>query len=98
VRLRLDSRGRKVTGASVLAASRKEFDEPTLGVVVDQRFYFVANSQWSRFDAQHKLPPADQLRRPLVLWLDLEEKAPPAPPARPAPQRSPTLPCVPPLC
>ncbi len=101
VRLRLDSRGRKVTGASVLAASRKEFDEPTLGVVVDKRFYFVANSQWGRFDAKHQLPPDDQLRRPLVLWLDLEEeaaRAPRDPRAVPAPQPGPSLPCVPPLC
>jgi len=101
VRLRLDNVGRKVTGASVLAASREEFDEPTLGVVVDQRFYFVANSQWGRFDAKHQLPPNDQLRRPLVLWLDLEEaaaRAPRDPVAAPAPRPGPSLPCVPPLC
>jgi sugar lactone lactonase YvrE len=100
VRLRLDGYGRKVTGASVLAASRKEFDEPTLGVVVDTRFYFVANSQWGKFDAQHRLPPNDQLRRPLVLWLDLEEAAarPPRDPAAPVPRPGPSLPCVPPLC
>lgn len=102
VRLQLDNRGRKVTRASVLAANRKEFDEPTLGVVVGRNFYFVANSQWGRFDAQHKLPPNDQLRRPLVLRLDLDEESlpgarNPAAPA-PAPQQGPGLPCVPPLC
>jgi len=101
VRLRL-TRGR-VTRADVLAASLPEFDEPTLGVVVGERFYFVANSQWGRFNAQHQLPPDGQLRRPLVLWLDLKQQErepgrprdPFAPTTAPA---QPSLPCVPPLC
>jgi len=71
VRLRLADRGGRVRRAEVLAANRKEFDEPTLGAVVADDFYFVANSQWGRFDANHKLPPNDQLRRPLVMRLPL---------------------------
>lgn len=72
VRLRLAASGRRVASARVLAASLKEFDEPTLGVVVGRKFYFVANSQWGRFDAQHRLPPGEALSRPLVLRLALD--------------------------
>ena len=101
VRLRVDNRGKKVSRLTVLAASLEEFDEPTLGVVVNRELYFVANSQWGRFDAQHKLPPNDQLRRPLVLRLDLQEEPLPAQrtaPPQTAPQPGGGLPCVPPLC
>jgi sugar lactone lactonase YvrE len=99
VRLRLSDRGRRVASARVLAASLREFEEPTLGAVVDDDFYFIANSQWNRFDKDHKLPPAEQLRRPLVLRIALEgDRAPrSAEPSGPASQPRPALPlpCVP---
>jgi sugar lactone lactonase YvrE len=98
VRLRLADRGRRVSSARVLAASLREFEEPTLGVVVDDDFYFIANSQWNRFDKDHKLPPAEQLRRPLVMRIGLagEPGARAAERAAPAPrQPGPPLPCVP---
>lgn len=98
VRLRLADRGRRISGARVLAASLREFEEPTLGVVVEDDFYFVANSQWSRFDKGHKLPPAGQLRRPLVMRIALGgERGPPAERSAPATQQQPglPLPCVP---
>lgn len=73
VRLRLDESGRHVKSAKVLAANLPEFDEPTLGVVVKSGFYFIANSQWNRFDKNHRLPPSDQLRSPIVMRLSLDE-------------------------
>jgi len=100
VRLRLSDGGRRVSQARVLAANRREFDEPTLGVVVKRDFHFIANSQRNRFDANHRLPPAEQLRRPLVLRLDLGEdeqlrdSSRPGPPAQPATGGLP-VPCVP---
>lgn len=99
VRLELGDRGRKVRRLRVLAANLKAFDEPTLGVVVRDEFYFVANSQWGRFDAEHRLPPPDRLRRPQVLRIGLEGGEAPAPSLpEPAPRPQPALPCVPPLC
>ena len=80
---------------SVQAANLKEFDEPTLGVVVRDRFYFVANSQWGKFDDKHQLPPNDRLRRPLVLRLDLKDKQAPGRPADPQPERPSPLPKLP---
>jgi sugar lactone lactonase YvrE len=105
VRFELDDRGRRVRHARVLAASLPDFDEPTLGVLVGNRFAFVANSQWNRFDKNHQLPPNAQLRPPIVLRLTLEDSAerdrdleprqrgvPPPPP-----QQSPQLP-LPRIC
>ena len=46
-----------------------EFDEPTLGTIVGDHFYFVANSHWNRYDADNNLP--DDLTGPIVLRLEL---------------------------
>ena len=72
VRFKLDESGRRVLHARVMAANLPEFDEPTLGVVVGNRFSFVANSQWNRFDKKNRLPPKDQLRSPVVLRIALD--------------------------
>jgi sugar lactone lactonase YvrE len=99
-RLELADRGRRVRHLRVLAANLKAFDEPTLGVVVDKEFYFVANSQWGKFDDKGRLPAPEKLRRPQILRIqfgggDAPLGSNPAP--VPTPQPSP-LPCVPPLC
>ncbi|MEO7323496.1 MAG: hypothetical protein ABIW82_01570 [Dokdonella sp.] len=55
-----------ITCVEPLAKGRPEWDEPTLGVVVDGRFWFNAASQWSRFDDNLK-PRADaKLQSPLL--------------------------------
>jgi len=74
VRFTLDRGGRRVRHAQVLAAALKDFDEPTLGVRVGRTFHFVANSQWRRFGDDGKLPPAEQLRGPVVLNVSLERR------------------------
>jgi hypothetical protein len=99
VRLTLGDGGKRVRRARVLAANLKGFEEPTLGVVAKDDFYFVANSQWNRFDKEHRLPPADQLRRPQVMRIRLgAEAAPQAPEEAAPPQPGSPLPCLPPLC
>ena len=42
---------------------------PTLGTIVGDDFYFVANSHWNRFDANNELPGG--LTGPIVLKLSL---------------------------
>lgn len=104
VRLDLGDRGRRVRRSGVLLANHEDLDEPTLGVVVGEHFYFVANSQWSRFDKDHKLPPPEKLRRPMILRIPLDREslppgAGPAPPVtQPPPGPGLPTPCVPPLC
>ncbi|MCB1049725.1 MAG: hypothetical protein KDC71_03930 [Acidobacteria bacterium] len=55
--LALDWDGHNVTAWRTLAANLPGFDEPTLGVVVGEQFYFIGNSQWGLLDDQWQLIP-----------------------------------------
>jgi sugar lactone lactonase YvrE len=54
-----------------LEANNPVFDEPTLGVLVKDDFYFVANSQWGAIDPTGHLASEDKLRDPTVLRVRL---------------------------
>lgn len=69
VALQLSDDGLVIRGSRMLAANLEAFDEPTLGVVEGDDFYFVANSHWNRFDAENRLP--DGLSGPIILKLSL---------------------------
>lgn len=60
------------TRGRTLASNLPEFDEPTLGAMQGDDFYFVANSHWNRFDAENRLP--DGLTGPIILELSLSDK------------------------
>ena len=62
----MTNRQRGMSLAEVLVANDPRFSEPTLGAVVGDRFLFIRNSQWDRFDEQHRLPPAADKRRDLL--------------------------------
>ena len=66
----LNDSGSAIESSRVLASNLDEFDEPTLGVVNDDSFYFVANSHWNRFDRENKLP--DGLAGPIILRIPLD--------------------------
>lgn len=61
----------RVERFETVAANLSAFDEPTLGVVVKDDFYFIANSQWGTIDEQGKLAPPEKLKEPVVLKLKL---------------------------
>jgi len=61
----------RVERFETIAANLPAFDEPTLGVLVKDDFYFVANSQWGAVDEQGKLAPPEKLKDPVVLKLKL---------------------------
>jgi hypothetical protein len=65
----LSDNGLSITGSRTLARNLPEFDEPTLGTVVGDDFYFIANSHWNRFDRNNNLP--DGLSNPLILKVPL---------------------------
>ena len=67
--LRLDGDGLSIKAGRIIAANLEEFDEPTLGFVSGNDFYFVANSHWNRFDANNELPP--NLNGPIILRVSL---------------------------
>jgi hypothetical protein len=68
--LQLSENGLAIVSSRKLASNLKEFDEPTLGVVRGDEFYFVANSHWNRFDRENQLP--EGLSGPIVLKLSLD--------------------------
>lgn len=58
-------------GVTVLEQRHPAYSEPTLGTVVGNDLYYVATSQWGRFDDEGQLPPASELVEPLILRLPL---------------------------
>jgi hypothetical protein len=71
VRIRLTEDQRSIRDFRVLCANHAAFDEPTLGVIVDTQFLFLANSQWGKISDDGKLAAAEQLRDPMILKLKL---------------------------
>jgi sugar lactone lactonase YvrE len=67
--LTLSEDGLAIEAAEILAMNLPQFDEPTLGTVVGDEFYFVANSHWNRFDQDNNLP--EGLSGPIVLKIRL---------------------------
>lgn len=51
MRLTLDAEGTTVVHAQALDAAKPEFGTPTHGVVVGDRFWFIANSQRAQYDS-----------------------------------------------
>jgi hypothetical protein len=70
VALRLAENGSAISASRTLASNLEQFDEPTLGVVHDNDFYFVANSHWNRFDRDNNLP--EGLSGPIILKVALD--------------------------
>jgi len=71
VALTLSGDGNAIESAEILAMNLPQFDEPTLGTVVGDDFYFVANSHWNRFDRDSNLP--QDLEGPVVLKIRLSQ-------------------------
>ncbi|HXU35024.1 MAG TPA: L-dopachrome tautomerase-related protein [Blastocatellia bacterium] len=71
VRIVLTDDFKRVERLQVIEANNPVFDEPTLGVIVRDSFYFIANSQWGLVDDKGQLGPADKLADPVVLKMKL---------------------------
>ncbi len=69
VAYRLGEDGLTISRGRVLASGLPEFDEPTLGAVVGDEFWFVANSHWNRFGPDNTLD--EGLTGPIVLKVRL---------------------------
>lgn len=64
----------KIIAYKIIDQSHPAFNEPTLGSVINDTYYYVANSQWSGYDDKHNLKPNDQLQDIVVLTVDLNKK------------------------
>ena len=71
VRFSLSKDNLRLTGAETLEANHADFNEPTLGVLVGQDFYFIANSQWEMVNEKGETPEPEKWREPVVLRLRL---------------------------
>jgi sugar lactone lactonase YvrE len=67
IRIFLSGDNARVERLEVVEANNPLFDEPTLGVLVKDSFYYIANSQWGALDEKGVLAPQDKLREPVVL-------------------------------
>lgn len=67
VRFWLNDDFSQIERAEILDANHPDFDEPTLGVIVDDALYYVARSQWGQFDAEGKIKSLEELKEPVVL-------------------------------
>lgn len=72
VRLFLSPSLDAITRAQILVMNHPAIDDPTLGCVVGDDFYFVANSQWSGFQ-DGEMKPVDELQTPTILKVELKD-------------------------
>jgi hypothetical protein len=66
----LNSTFDKIENANVLLADHPLFDTPTTGVVVNDWFYFIANSQMSNLEKDKIIDPA-RLKEVLIMKIKL---------------------------
>lgn len=72
VRLRLDKGARRVERLEVIESNHPLYDDPTLGVIVKDSFYYIANSQWGAVEKGGRLAPPEKLQFPVVLKVNLQ--------------------------
>lgn len=68
----LSADGTRIVARETLLANHADFEEPTLGVVRNDRFHVVANSHWNHVTRDGDLP-ADGLVPPVVLSIPLSQ-------------------------
>lgn len=61
----------RVERLETIEANNPAFDEPTLGVLVKDNLYLVANSQWGAIDEKGELAPSEKLKEHVVLKINL---------------------------
>ncbi len=71
VDLALNANHNKIARATILAANHPAMDDPTLGTIIGEEFFFVANSQWGAFGDDGKVRPEAQLQEAVVLKVRL---------------------------
>ena len=71
VRLDLTSDGLGVSRGHILEMNHPDFDEPTLGTVVGDALYFIADSQGQKFLDEKRPMPAGEMRDAVILKLPL---------------------------
>ncbi len=71
VRYFLNKDQSEIINFEVIDRRHPAFGEPTLGVIDDKTFYYIANSQWNGYD-HHQIKPNDQLKDIVILKTHLK--------------------------
>ena len=71
VRFKLSKRLDAIESFETLEANNPLFDEPTLGVIVKDTLFYIANSQWGAIDRNGALSQPEKLTNPVILKLKL---------------------------
>lgn len=66
----LDMENKKVKKGKVLEQQNPHFGEPTNGVLVGNKFLYIANSQWGNYDRENK--PKAEFKPVVVLEIEIE--------------------------
>jgi hypothetical protein len=65
--LRLAVEGERITSVEVVDAGHPSAPDPTLGVVVGNRFFYIGNSQWESARPGGQMDPAVKAEDPVIL-------------------------------
>lgn len=57
----------------IIDRAHPSFNEPTNGCIVNNTLYYIANSQWGGYDANHQPKSDDQLQDIIILKVDLDK-------------------------
>ena len=71
IRMQLSDSFDRIVSVQPLEVNNEHFDRPALGAVVKDQFYYIANSQMGRLRGDGNLPPAEELKNPVVLRVKL---------------------------
>ncbi len=66
----LNPQATEITGFALLEANHPDFNEPTLGAIIGNELFYVANSQWELVNEKAELQN-DKLKNPVILKLKL---------------------------
>ena len=72
VEISFDENFLKATRFRILEVNNPDFDDITLGTINGNDFYFIANSQWYKFDKKGKIFPEEKFNNILIKRIRLE--------------------------
>ena len=72
IRLELNENFSGIESWRILESNNPLFNEPTLGVISGNKFFFIANSQWESFSPKGEINSPEKLQSPLILLLHLD--------------------------
>jgi len=73
IRFELNKTMDAVTKATVLESQNPLYNIPTTGTIVEDEFFFIANSQLQNFDAQGNIFPPERMQPTYILKLKLKD-------------------------